>query len=121
MENSLKYFQPEISDIRVGYECEIKPAKSEEFDWMPYIINGDNSFKNYFKDSIRTPYLTKKQIEAEGWEWMTSYFYKNHKRLNYDYASNRLWVWDMFDNKYFDGYCPSVNEFRTITKLLNIK
>ena len=66
------YFVPDIEDIRVGYECEIKPTGSEELDWMPYVINGDTAFK-YYKTkgkgatSIRVPYLTKEQIEAEGW------------------------------------------------------
>lgn len=67
------YFVPDIEDIRVGYECEIKPTGSEELDWMPYVINGDTAFK-YYKTkgkgatSIRVPYLTKEQIEAEGWK-----------------------------------------------------
>ena len=68
------YFVPDIEDIRVGYECEIKPTGSEELDWMPYVINGDTAFK-YYKTkgkgatSIRVPYLTKEQIEAyRDWE-----------------------------------------------------
>jgi len=120
-----KYYTPDIENIRVGYKCEreetIEGYKPYIFDLQgvrDYIQFEISDYKDFF---IRTPYLTKEQIEAEGWEWMTTYFYKNHKRLNYDYTSNRLWVWDMFDNKYFDGYCPSVNEFRTINKLLNIK
>ncbi len=65
-----KYFTPSIEDIRVGYECEIKPTGSE-VDWMPYIINGDNAFKHYETrgkgaTSIRVPYLTKEQIESCG-------------------------------------------------------
>ena len=83
------YFVPDIEDIRVGYECEIKPTGSEELDWMPYVINGDTAFK-YYKTkgkgatSIRVPYLTKEQIEAEGWVFDKIYLGDvYYKRLGY--------------------------------------
>ncbi len=76
MEDNLKYFQPEISDIRVGYECELLwnqnmlPEDSwynikvwedgtEEFDIIDWIGKIENS-------KLRVPYLTQEQIESCG-------------------------------------------------------
>lgn len=81
MEN--KYFTTDISDIRVGYECEMHVAIFEDdqwkekewikgkvtnlykFEWtdfreIPHIFGID------FEPHFRVPYLTKEQIEAEG-------------------------------------------------------
>lgn len=80
MEN--KYFTPDIEDIRVGYECEYM---SPSLGWIKLIVadyhfktnipegyNGISIFNisEYLKQEnwIRVPYLTKEQIEAEGWK-----------------------------------------------------
>lgn len=85
MEN--KYFTPSIEDIRVGYECEIYPNKGYEDTWIPTIGKCEevpgNGVKSCNLDEltydclidghigIRVPYLTKEQIEAEGWKVTT--------------------------------------------------
>lgn len=76
-----KYFTPSVEDIRVGYECEIARIivgeywdgiKMPEPEWMPLHIT-DLSLRTLkwdeesIKNSIRVPYLTKEQIEKEGW------------------------------------------------------
>jgi hypothetical protein len=74
-----KYFTPDIEDIRVGYECEIR--EYNKTDWYKHIVSeddlsfGDNetslTFIPQYKDNIRVPYLTKEQIlaENEGKSW----------------------------------------------------
>src|SRR6187431_1971729 len=78
------YFTPQIEDIRVGYECEICPNLGYDDRWIPTVgkceeIPG-NGVKSCNLDEltydclidghigIRVPYLTKEQIEAEGWK-----------------------------------------------------
>ena len=126
------YFVPDIEDIRVGYECEIKPTGSEELDWMPYVINGDTAFK-YYKTkgkgatSIRVPYLTKEQIEAEGWVFDKIYLGDvYYKRLGYSMchflSQKRISITrESSDTKWYMGECKDINTFRYICKLLNIK
>ena len=72
MEN--KYYTPDIEDIRVGYECEIfNPANTDPFilghyydSWDKITIHRVNMY-DVGRKEFRTPYLTKEQIEAEGW------------------------------------------------------
>lgn len=79
-----KYFTPDISDIRVGYECEIELDSFEEALEDLSIV--DKTATKWVKEKcasgrhldfltalrydsrIRVPYLTKEQIEAEGWK-----------------------------------------------------
>lgn len=69
-----KYYTPSIEDIYVGYECEMKtPDGWKQFAYLHYndldfsIIEEDLDMGN-----LRTPYLTKEQIEAEGWRLYSS-------------------------------------------------
>jgi hypothetical protein len=156
----LKYFQPEISDIRVGYECEIHTmttgglmimdmsdgGKSETICephmkcWGSVKCGTDIWNERNPKDiiellkngQIRTPYLTKEQIEAEGWvemsppiisisrEFRNIPFIKDGYRLDYNINSNQLAI-TISREFLFYGECKSINELRIICKLLNIK
>lgn len=148
-----KYFTPDIADIRVWYECEWKRYSSD--DWNKTTITEDDyvmygqdpkceiseiasSFK---KGNVRTPYLTREQIESEGWV-------KSHPRLlkiiidrtgrvyyykPFDEEVSTFWVFEQRGGNVkisilgketgygFYGSCPSINELRLIQKLLNIK
>lgn len=84
MEN--KYFTPDIEDIRVGYEAEVNwefyrnsdGTKSSTPDgWKPVVFKGvDEAVRHYHSLGMyRVPYLTKEQIEAEGWKPLESKFY----------------------------------------------
>lgn len=146
MEN--KYYTPDIEDIRVGYECELNytsvTPNEVKKGWLPYIVSVTNDFEVLEKAAksgmIRTPYLTKEQIEDEGWNILQIYpngaliFLKG----TIDDGYELLWeqnksikitkVWSIFDGeKYlrsdiYIGDSPSINEFRYITnKLLKIK
>lgn len=159
--NEEKYYTPEISDLRVGYEFERCYVTKKGTIWYKYVIKehyleSDYSNGDYIESEIekilieikegeiRTAYLTKGQIEEEGWV-------KKHPRLfvindiraksawfkPFDEEVSAFWVLDQRgkniklsilkdDGMQFGGYgfygsCPSVNELRYISKLLNIK
>lgn len=140
-----KYFTPNITDIRVGYECEIKPKGSTEFDWMPYIVHGGLNFKSLLNDSIRVPYLTKEQIRDEGWKVITPDNDKYIKPETFFFEKGNYFLVVRFNNKIpfldfilrdpaketdrvkdaerfrFFCECKDINTFRYICKLLNIK
>lgn len=88
--------------------------------------------------SKRISYLTKEQIEKEGWlvSAVDDFYNKTGNRLTYDELSNELciiqtpkitideardWPEGMGNYNLFKGKCKSLNEFRTIMKLLSIK
>jgi|LakMenE18May11ns_1017448.scaffolds.fasta_scaffold9957797_14 hypothetical protein len=150
MEKEL-YYTPKITDIRIGYECEVNWSRgySEEFiplntrlkdeegvycpDLDDIVIAHDDGYAEF-----RTLYLTKEQIESEGWVYSkdsNSFIYdiKNTDSISFTLiitgdgnrfgfktiviTKNSSW------NSYpvYHGICPSINEFRYITKeLLNI-
>ena len=76
-----QYFTPSIEDIRVGYECEYLDKRyiREDSDtiykehWITPKINWSNITLysgEILKGLVRVPYLTKRQIETEGWEYI---------------------------------------------------
>ena len=141
MEN--KYFTPDIEDIRVGYEGEYHNWSMDEagipelnYDrWEKAILNKSNVeiMLKYGIKGFRVPYLTKEQIEAEGWNKNDispnlikkidedSYYSVS---LNKDYnivitkcfINGWSWVWQPF----YSGECKDINTFRYICKLLGI-
>lgn len=72
MEN--KYFIPRIEDIHSGYEYQVK-RKNGDWETIKEFSNDydyeDNPHYELMKDIekglIRVPYITKEQIEQEGW------------------------------------------------------
>lgn len=147
-----KYYTPSIEDIRVGYECEIKSGSL----WYKEIVQGISKKEGFINTincdyyinndlyNIRTPYLTKEQIEAEGWIHtggkMISVDRQDFKKLvgikgtcelHYTPLNKKMKIEQRNhvrdnSNNYtlltiFDGYCQSINEFRTILKLLSIQ
>ena len=167
MDENQKYYTPEISDIKIGYECEIKDVTfdlnsiipnntiiKKQKDRTHYWIKGtikewsDKESTNLLftsgfysimisNNSIRTPYLTKEQIEAEGWKLpgivkentIIAYLKKEDiiYIMNYEKSILRITKLlrkentNLLDEQLYKGTCPSINEFKTICKLLNIK
>lgn len=157
MEESLKYFVPQIEDIRVGYECEYMQGNQ----FLPFKVRQPEiSILAVETGILRTPYLTKEQIEAEGFIFSTwsragtgdKYIQGNYycKQKDTQEGGYKIWIhtmesssgrpitdltiWKSYWNRdigdyeseensprLFEGKCPSINEFRTIMKLLNIK
>jgi len=131
-----KYFTPDIEDIRVGYECELEGSDKK---WYPYKVELTKDSYGPLIDldgNKRVPYLTKEQIEKEGWELNKQYcrhFGKQCIRLDgvqqlmemeYDFKTYILKIsYDCgeFMNCFlFEGICKDINTFRYICKLLNI-
>lgn len=142
MEN--KYFTPDIEDFHVGYECEILKEKWEHFvfnveEIIPVFARVNS--KTIVSDKIRVLYLTKEQIEAEGWEYVKNtntvchIFNKNNYMLGWFPLINKIAVLVRDPSKAFDekgilieynnterytGSCKDINTFRKIIKLLGI-
>jgi hypothetical protein len=161
-ENS--YFTPDISDLFVGYECEepildySSTGPSKEWkkkvvgdDWDGNLDLREGSLpKLIHPQLIRTPYLTKEQIESEGWvqeqESPNGYLYYFEKTSG-KYASSKKWGLKYYSHSTYlspislrfyiknepfayDAYegwseeveyeCKSINEFRKICKFLAI-
>jgi hypothetical protein len=131
MENDDKYYIPEIEDLRIGYEMEanINFYISENV-WVHTTLMGvDEAVRKYHGMGMyRTLYLTKEQIEVEGWtniENEEGLLFQNKKIINIYlvYYINtkfcRIYLSDESCNFFF-GYIKSINEFRYICKLLKI-
>ena len=143
-----KYFIPDIEDIRIGYEMEGKIYNEDKWikifidtaDWADQICNmkedeHNNDIKIYTlpKDIYRVPYLTKEQIEAEGWKVVGSnnqfdYFTKDKYKLEflingYGGEDTVPYTISMGEDLYYpcyNGQCKDVNTFRWLCKLLKI-
>lgn len=134
MEETIKYFQPDITDLKVGYECEVKwHTYGDGINWRSYIVKAGDSILT--TDNVRVPYLTKEQIEAEGWEITSREVKKPPYKVDWINAQKGqyvLWInlalhdsmhMGIADKIYtvFRGQCKDINTFRYICKLLNIK
>lgn len=130
MEEAL-YFVPEITDFRIGYECEANITVFKVKDqWNPCTIRGvgPEVIEHHKKGVYRTPYLTKEQIEAEGWNKhaviKNNWFREDIEGKGILYLTKEeeyIIIEDDRDGVFlFRGLCKSINEFRTIQKLLGI-
>ena len=139
MEN--KYFTPDMEDFHIGYECEIRTPTIWKSGKFPEILELNSELDEFGKDSLmkaahailRVPYLTREQIEVEGWE-----FIKHHAGTEgYDFEKDEYSLYVDFDFRgeiylkiytggyynefnYFSGKCKDINTFRKICKLLEI-
>lgn len=139
-----QYFIPSIEDIRVGYEIESHEWSMDEagepelnYDrWVKKILdkNDVQNILKYGMRSVRVPYLTKEQIEAEGWkitgrevkpppyevDWINAK--KGEHTLWINLAMHKVMHLGISDKIYnvFRGQCKDINTFRYICKLLNI-
>lgn len=143
MEN--KYYQPTIKDLYIGYECEwqVDPSLEDKSEYKSEIITR-KGLEMYMTGKagvqyLRVPYLTKEQIEKEGFEsicispkhLVANWYKKGLIRLKYfpmtsynidGYLEIHSVGADEFDfPTLYNGTCKCINEFRTICKLLNIK
>jgi len=133
-----KYYTPNIEDVRVGYEYEFQGLPK---GWHKMIFLENDNLKTFkynlkLEDCIRCSYLTKEQIEAEGWKlWeyksmLPDLYYKKHGYavrfcLNNIIVISEIMVGrgmeDCWNKTLYEGNCKSINEFRWICKLLKIK
>jgi hypothetical protein len=149
MEN--KYFTPDIEDIHIGYELEVNYNFKLNDIFHKKIIDSFEELSDIYARMpgdcvIRIPYLTKEQIEGEGFVYRGKIstgtipgepftkieleFIKNNILIRFDIISNKVMI-DKADsteenvNFYnvktlYHGECKDINTFRKIIKLLNI-
>ena len=127
-----KYFTPEISDIRVGYECETRAYPYPE--WVKSVITDGEEIQFIIDNEweIKIPFLTKEQIEAEGWKLNDdklltldnkplSSFSKNIYGLMFNSYNCEIQIYDKKREIYvYQGECKCINTFRFLNKLFNI-
>lgn len=140
MEN--QYFIPDKKDLYLGYEYEEFLPNLGVWDKKTITeLTNDRDGSGGFADieflidenkNIRVSYLTKEQIEKEGWEYRGDntdiyFFRKGDLMLDFtpkgygkQFAYNISIGEDLYYPMY-NGQCKSINEFRIICKLLNIK
>lgn len=140
-EKENKYFTPDIEDIRVGYKCEWRNSNEEDIWRTTMISNSEdlyhiiNSIQQNLDTKYRTLYLTKEQIEAEGWKEseVDKLLHKDRYKTQFAivYTDDKKYIFlhivhenqsekDLKAPQYFAGRCNDINAFRYITKLLNI-
>ena len=148
MEN--KYFTPDIEDIHVGYEGEVSYLHEDKFTpfKLRHAEETSDFLTGYYNRKVRTPFLTKEQIEKEGWviqertQWSVEGrigFRKDNYFLVLDINKEIPQVtvavrdpsalWKELDYKpdvvapeyfAFTAEIKSINEFRTQMKLLKL-
>jgi hypothetical protein len=142
----MTYFTPSIEDIRIGYECEIRwNYQNKEYRKEELTIEQLSSlmskfdYEGFCEDCVRVPYLTKEQIEAEGWKYKSGGEYEPTYEKGWDgnswweftydpdghFITIEFWKVNSKTNNYdcftkFDGACKDINTFRYICKLLGI-
>jgi hypothetical protein len=149
MENN-KYFTPDIDDIHIGYELEVNYNFKLNDIFHKKIIDSFEELSDIHSRMpgdcvIRIPYLTKEQIEAEGWEYVKNtntvdveichIFNKNNYMLGWFPLINKIALLVRDPSKAFDkngilieynnterytGSCKDINTFRKLIKLLGI-
>jgi len=146
MNQTNKYYIPDIEDIRVGYEFELKTPSGYLLGKFPEILEENKELDEY-NDSLmkfahaitRTPYLTKEQMDKDkfydfiGMDDEGAFQCKTQKS-GVEYMLH--WTTDSMlrvgeevtlgnnSTRYttiYMGTCRCINEFRIICKLLNIK
>lgn len=126
------YFKPDVSNLSIGYECLRwhfgEYTSTGTWNYIPHVIGYDDlKMIHDMKDDpnllglyYRTPYLTQKQIDDQtGWKLPYLYFCD----LWIEDGMPNLEIYDLYGEQpkyYYQGKCPSINEFRKITSLLNI-
>lgn len=143
-----QYYTPAIEDLFVGYECEITWNNKEWVGFCIrdgwFGRDGEGDFPdaiyalNTTPPTIKTPFFSKEGIEKEGWEYI-NYPSAEGPSFKKDIFNCQLLAkgninssnagvtkdatitfWTTSGDVIFLGECPSINEFRKITKLLNI-
>jgi hypothetical protein len=143
MNTEEKYYVPNREDFKEGFEYEqlyntYSPPdfKLTDSKWVKQVFDDFTSEENYLfnrqlmDNNIRVPFLTKEDIEKEGWENIEEIddagAFEAEKNLGAtDYRL--CWTFDKILSVYeygndciYRGDCRCINDFRTICKLLNI-
>lgn len=140
-----EYFTAEIEDFCIGYEYETIYLKSVWTKESLRIMDAGWFFESYQNDAVPTEfrvlYLTKKQIEAEGWVFViqqddfnqiytktikdfnyTLYYYENYTSKEQEITIEINFKATNQSNKLISGaLCRDINTFRKLQKLLKLQ
>lgn len=146
----IKYYTPDISDIRIGYQCQSTNNGKDWYDWEFKEHNFGSLSLELLNSMYRTSYLTLEDIEREGFEkyahsiddWFKlkdelrfdtdlqnfSGYKPYNIFLNYGFHDYRLHIKadfsggaDYSDSEMlYDGECKSINELKQILKQIHI-
>ena len=138
MEQQSKYYTPDISELHVGYEYELRDVIMGDEVWYKWVMTSRMLYAiedNHHR--FRTKYLDQSDIESCGWikDWDENSNYSDCYKLltksDINGQSDDEWVLWQYDkivsisnelsNRCFDGECKSINELRKIMEWLNIK
>ncbi len=135
-----KYYTPQISDIFIGFECELfyqddfKLARTENLKWHKTIID-KNKFQQAFSlikvNKIRVKHLDREDIESCGWEFVSedNYYKKANENWGYSlyydskentYSIDNTEEYEMW-KQYFEGTIKNISELKKLMVQLNIK
>ena len=131
-----KYFTPEMQDFYLNYEFELQTNKGWKKGIFPNLIEEESDnfglVEKYKQDIFmklahaitRVPFLTKEQIENEGWEFTEQinnrlYFRKGAFVLTFEDDYINIDNTKGQDIGYW-GKCKDINTFRYLIKLLEI-
>jgi len=133
MEQDNKYYTPEVEELHVGYECEYDNLNKQESEWKPLTI-GLCSIGDIENAAIRvrTPYLTREDIESLGWVLMENTrtpIWKMGTEYHLSYTDYQKPTMMTIDNNqdyddlhtYYEGEIKSKNELVTLMRWLQIK
>lgn len=149
MEENNKYYTPKITDIRIGYECEVNWSRgySEEFEPLNTSLKAEEGVYDPKLDDIviahddgyaefRTKYLSKEDIESEGWTFIPDRNYEENSAFKFHKDNYEVILWTHFNRllvknfrygvvlfesgvrKDMNKHQISINEFRYITREL---
>ena len=89
MEETNKYYKPELNDLCMGLFYERQNRKGE---WIERIINDVSDFRETAEDIcdnvVRVKYLSKEDIESLGWIERSQEYEDNFTDLDYKYFTN---------------------------------
>ena len=146
MEQQAKYYTPDISDLHVGYECEIFNGWNDKWEQKtitPALIDTLSKPAIPMERWIRTKYLDVQDIESLGWsiegggnildesepkryyQWFRFRNPENTLRFYFHYLEAKpstiiIRKISYHDDCIFEGTCKSINELKLLMKLLNI-
>lgn len=129
MENN--YYTPQIEDIRIGYECQSTIDNKNWYDFKFRKFDFGTLSIELLNNIYRTPYLTKEQIEAEGWINQNDRGMSENGGAEFKKGKYQLRYWSYHPRLRIEGDLDilletnimktfSINEFRYIIKLLGI-
>lgn len=127
------YFIPKIEDLKENYQFEYQEY-DEELDifkdnWIKTNFDsreglGHDLTYQFQSENVRCEFLTKEQIENEGWKFTqqignTLFFKKKDFELTFNDNYINIDNFGEYDLGYW-GNCKDINTFRYICKLLEI-